>query len=393
MKYNKYNKFFNIKYFIYLIIFIIILYLLYIFYKKTSKESFNNYYNIENDNINYYRCSEKQLGQITKMVFDKNNINNNNENWDIYIPCGYNNIENELLDIKLTNKNNKNKYVFGINGCDSIVAKNHIWQSLVKCYGRHGASELMPESYILYDDKDLELFKKDYNPNNIYILKKNVQRKEGLKLTQSYNDVINGLNDDYKVAQKYVRDLYLVNGRKVNLRIYLLIVIKNNKIHFYMSNIGKCIYTNKKYNDKDLDFESNITSYHLDISIYKTNPRYFDDLIKYIDNNSVKGNGIKLFNRINTLIKNVSKCLSKNLYQSVNIKNSVSFQLFGIDVIFNKDLQPYLLEMNKGPDMIPKDDEDTKMKYTVQHDMFKTVGIISNNFDNNNNSFNEIYSV
>jgi hypothetical protein len=389
----KYNKFFNIKYFIYLIIFIIILYLLYIFYKKTSKESFNNYYNLENDNINYYRCSEKQLGQITKMVFDKNNINNNNENWDIYIPCGYNNIENELLDIKLTNKNNKNKYVFGINGCDSIVAKNHIWQSLVKCYGRHGASELMPESYILYDDKDLELFKKDYNPNNIYILKKNVQRKEGLKLTQSYNDVINGLNDDYKVAQKYVRDLYLVNGRKVNLRIYLLIVIKNNKIHFYMSNIGKCIYTNKKYNDKDLDFESNITSYHLDISIYKTNPRYFDDLIKYIDNNSVKGNGIKLFNRINTLIKNVSKCLSKNLYQSVNIKNSVSFQLFGIDVIFNKDLQPYLLEMNKGPDMIPKDDEDTKMKYTVQHDMFKTVGIISNNFDNNNNSFNEIYSV
>jgi hypothetical protein len=390
----KYNKISNIKYFIYLIIFIIILYLLYIFYKKKNKELFNNYYNLENDNINYYRCPEKQLGQITKMVFDKNNINNNNEDWDIYIPCGYNNIENELLDIKLknNNNNNKNKYIFGINGCDSIVAKNHIWQSLVKCYGRAGASQLMPESYILYDDDDLKLFKKDYNPNNIYILKKNVQRKEGLKLTQSYKDVINGLNDDYKVAQKYVRDLYLVNGRKVNLRIYLLIVIKNNKIHFYVSHIGKCIYTNKKYNDKDLDFESNITSYHLDISIYETNPRYFEDLIKYIDNNSVKGNGAKLFNRINTLIKNVSKCLSKNLYQSANIKNSVSFQLFGIDVIFNNDLQPYLLEMNKGPDMTPKDDEDTKMKYTVQNDMFKTVGIISNNFGENN-SFSEIYSV
>jgi hypothetical protein len=198
----KYNKFSNIKYFIYLIIFIIILYLLYIFYKKTNKELFNNYYNLENDNINYYRCPEKQLGQITKMVFDKNNINNKNGDWDIYIPCGYNNIENELLDIKLTNKNNRNKYIFGINGCDSIVAKNHIWQSLVKCYGRAGASQLMPESYILYDEKDLELFKKDYNPNNIYILKKNVQRKEGLKLTQSYKDDINVLNDDYKVAQK-----------------------------------------------------------------------------------------------------------------------------------------------------------------------------------------------
>jgi hypothetical protein len=46
--------------------------------------------------------------------------------------------------------------------------------------------------------------------------------------------------------------------------------------------------------------------------------------------------------------------------------------------------------MNKGPDMTPKDDEDTKMKYTVQNDMFKTVGIISNNIGNN--SFTEIYS-
>ena len=86
------------------------------------------------------------------------------------------------------------------------------------------------------------------------------------------------------------------------------------------------------------------------------------------------------------------QCLSKNLYQSANIKNTICFQLFGIDIIFNKDLHPYLLEMNKGPDMTPKDDEDTKMKYTVQDDMFKTVGIISNNFGENN-SFSEIYSV
>jgi hypothetical protein len=126
------------------------------------------------------------------------------------------------------------------------------------------------------------------------------------------------------------------------------------------------------------------------VSIYDTNPRYFDELIKYIDNNSTSGSGALLFNRINLLLKNVSKCLAKNLYQSDNIKNSVSFQLFGIDVIFNKSLHPYLLEMNKGPDMTPKDDEDTKMKYNVQNDMFKTVGIIENNFVNN--SFSEIYS-
>ena len=33
-----------------------------------------------------------------------------------------------------------NKFVFGINGCDSIVSKNKIWETLVECYGRKEAS-------------------------------------------------------------------------------------------------------------------------------------------------------------------------------------------------------------------------------------------------------------
>ena len=80
--------------------------------------------------------------------------------------------------------------------------------------------------------------------------------------------------------------------------------------------------------------------------------------------------------------------MSKNLYQSKNINSSITFQLFGIDVIFNKDLHPYLLEMNKGPDMTARDDIDKIMKNTVQQDMLKTVGILKND---NNNSFYLIY--
>jgi hypothetical protein len=390
MKYNKKN-YNNLLYFI---IILIIIYIFYLFINSNifeNKESYNNYYNIENDELNYYRCPEKELGLVTKSLFDVNNIKNNNKRWNIYVPCGYNNVEQELLDIKINNNiDNNKKYIFGINGCDNIVAKNYIWENLVKCYGRSGASELMPETFILYNDNDMELFKKSFSSNNIYILKKNVQRKEGLKLTKNYNEIMDGLNDDYKVVQKYIRDLYLVNGRKVNLRIYLFIVIKDNKKYFYISNIGKCIYTKKKYNDKDLDFESNITSYHLDMSVYEQSPRYFSELIKYIDVNNGTGEGHKLFNRISELLKNISLCISNNIFQSENIKNSTTFQLFGIDVIFNNNLKPYLLEINKGPDMIPKDDEDYKMKYAIQDDMFKIIGLTPKK--NNINSFHLIYN-
>jgi hypothetical protein len=122
------------------------------------------------------------------------------------------------------------------------------------------------------------------------------------------------------------------------------------------------------------------------MSVYKENPRNFDELKEYINEKSGQNKGNYLFDKIELLMKEISVCLSKNLFQSKNILGTVSFQLFGIDVIFDKNLHPYLLEMNKGPDMTARDDIDEEMKNLVQSDMFKTVGILPNN-DDNNNSF------
>jgi len=367
-----------------IIILFLFIYCIHIFNNK--KESFNNG-TIITQNYRYYRCNNKLLGNILKDIFDNNNITHSNNDWNIYIPCGYNDVEEELKKISVNNKSGE-KYIFGVNGCDSIASKNKIWESLIKCYGRKEASKLMPESYILDDRNEMEIFRKNFSAssNEIYILKKNVQRKEGLKLTQNFFEILDASNENYKVVQKYITDLYLVNGRKINLRMYLLIILKNNKKYFYLCRIGKCIYTNKKYNDNNLDFESNITSYNLDMSVYKENPRSFNQLIEYINSNNNDGN--KLFNNIKSLLKKISLCLSKNLYQSKNIIDSITFQLFGIDIIFDKNLNPYLLEMNKGPDMSPRDNIDKIMKNIVQSDMLKTVGILKND---ENNSFYLIY--
>lgn len=331
----------------------------------------------------YFRCDQKKLGTITNEIFQENNIEKDNSDWNIYIPCGYNNIEKELLTI---NNNLYNKFIFGINGCDSIVSKNKIWESLVNCFGRDEASLYMPESFVLHKSKDMDLFRKKFQTKNIYILKKNIQRKEGLKLTNNLNVILNSVLDNYRVVQKYLTNLYLINKRKVNLRIYILIVIKNGYKIFYVSKIGKCIYTRKEYNDNNFDFESNITSYNLDMNVYKSNPRNFDELFKYVNQKS--NNGKLLFQNIDKLLKKISKCLSNNIYQSSNIKNSTCFQLFGADVIFDNNLNTYLLELNKGPDMIPRDENDKLMKKKVQEDMFKIVGILPNT---TNNIFFETY--
>lgn len=347
----------------------------------------------------FYRCPNRKIGKITGEIFKENEITQNEiaQTSDIYVPCGYNKVESELRHVDFINKtktnqnnnrtdNRTDKYVFGINGCDRLVSKNNLWKLLETCYTREQASRMMPETYILEDQEHLNLLKERFQPQkDILILKKNVQRKEGLKLTSDLKEVNTASSEKYKVAQKYMRDLYLINNRKVNLRVYYLIIITPTEKKFYLSTLGKCIYTKKEYNDNDFDFESNITSYHLDMNVYKTNPRDFDQLRNYLDSHTPKSKNKPyshqnpseyLFNDMTNKFKLLSQCVGTQVYQSPNLRGTTSFQLFGVDVIFDKNLNSYILEINKGPDMIPRDDIDHQMKKEVQKDMFALVGII-----------------
>ena len=77
---------------------------------------------------------------------------------------------------------------------------------------------------------------------------------------------------------------------------------------------------------------------------------------------------------------------SHQLCQLKNLSNNMMFQLFGIDIIFDNKLNPYLLEFNKGPDMSPKNEMDRQIKTKVQEDMFDLVNLIKSP----NNEFRQI---
>ena len=161
-----------------------------------------------------------------------------------------------------------------------------------------------------------------------------------------------------------------------HINLITMITINNNKKSFYLSNLGKCIYTAKKYNDDDYDFETNITSYNLDMNIYKINPRTLNELSEYLDKQ--QNNSNILFKNIRNILYKVALSSEENVYQSTNLnkKNCHSFQIFGVDIIFDKLLNAYLLEINKGPDMKERDPLDYAMKYKIQSDMLNIVGIL-----------------
>ena len=139
---------------------------------NSQLEKFNNENNTNTNNktITYTKCKKKKLTRNMLNILEKGNIeqvSDNDSKWNLYLPCGYNGVEQELKNIKLSNKKQK---IFAINGCDLVVSKNNLWALLHNKYGRFGASKIMPETYILHDSDDMMMFSQNYKPDKLYLL-------------------------------------------------------------------------------------------------------------------------------------------------------------------------------------------------------------------------------
>jgi tubulin polyglutamylase TTLL9 len=302
--------------------------------------------------------------------------------------------------------NSINSKIFIIHNGDQIVAKDYLWKNLIDYYGLKYCLNIMPMTYLLNNNNDLTKLENDFNKNNIYILKKNIQRQEGLKISNNLSEIINNKNE-YVIVQELLQDPYLINGRKINLRVYVLVVCYKNNYTVYVYNDGFMYYTKELFKAKSLDFNSNITTGYIARWIYDVNPLTHTDFKKYLDNSNrllisseknLKNNNVILsthvFNNIYKLITDVFTAFYKKIgNSSINDKlyNVTSFQLFGVDVAIDTNLNAKIIEVNKGPDLNSKDERDGKLKIQLIKDMFNIINILPNN--NNNNKFIKIINL
>lgn len=330
----------------------------------------------KNSQIKYFKCPQKPNSQILQQVFNSHNFQKDPNDFHLYLPCGYNWIEKELNDINIPNA----KYIFALKGCDKIVSKNSLWEILVIAFNRSGASTIMPDTYILSDVNDYYMAQNQIASGNVLICKKNVQRKQGLKFAFIQEDLADARDEDYKIAQVFFTNTLQIKGRKINMRLYFVILKNAKNIKFFINNNGKILYTNKTTGN-EITFDSHITSYQMDSNIYETEqlPHNFYEFKKYIGNEKYN----IIWKKILQKMKYVSNAIS-NVFNDDKFNDQICFQLFGIDMIINGD-EPYLLEINKGPDMIPKCNKDIVLKNNIYEETLALAGLLkfrSNNYVN-----------
>lgn len=317
----------------------------------------------------------------------------------LIVPCTYETTEKELNDL---DKNNiqYNEYgsgvrIFMLNNTDHMVSKLALWKYLKQKYGAEIASTMIPYTWDLTDLRDIELFKSEYDPNKLYITKNNNQRQEGIEIQTNLDKILSSKNK-YLLVQELLQDPYLVSGRKINLRVYVLVIkdnLGNIKLNVYKN--GFMYYTPELFEPGSDSFKKNITTGYIDRQVYVENPLTHMDFRKWLDNPNRQITPIeKYIIQTHPNIK-ISDYIFSQIYEQLGFifktyediigtkTRGVCFQLYGVDVAINNQLNPLVMEINKGPDLTAKDGRDRDLKLNLCTDILKSVGLlpnINNNF-------------
>lgn len=352
----------------------------YQYYVKEIKEKYKDsgpilFYRIT-DTLNYKNPSLLPIQPITDIlndniyedIFDKTD-NYKLANWIMFET--FNTIDSIIRQIQFPDRT---KFIYGLAGTDDLVSKSLLAIKLKIHLDSTDIEKIIPPTYVLENSIDKDIFINEYRKNNYYILKKNIQRQQGIIITQDRNIILNNFNttSDFVVVQQMLSNPLLVNLRKVNIRVYLLVVVGGgNNNAMYMYNDGFMYYTPEFYKESTR-IEENITTGYIDRKVYDDNPLTLRDLYTFL--------GTSKSAELNTNIISTMKILS-NVYLPLFVKQNINFPgtkylIYGVDLAPSSTFEVKIMEVNKGPDLSYKDKRDKDLKLNMVREALGIVGIM-----------------
>eukprot|EP01029_Cantina_marsupialis_P001782 TRINITY_DN115_c2_g1_i1.p1 TRINITY_DN115_c2_g1~~TRINITY_DN115_c2_g1_i1.p1 ORF type:complete len:682 (+),score=157.54 TRINITY_DN115_c2_g1_i1:72-2117(+) len=257
-----------------------------------------------------------------------------------------------------------------------ITKKDLLQRALRKMKALHGALYgFLPEGYILPNEytKFIKAFAaEECKEKNIWIVKpSDLSRGRKIFLMRELDDL---KYDQQCVIQKYVHPPLLVNGYKMDLRIYVLVTsCQPLRVHLYEEGLVR--FATQPY-DADTSDLSNAFSHLTNASINKLGE-------DYKKNKDGIGTGSKW-----TLRRLKGWCVQQNISWEVawaRIESLVRctiltladttplcdgcFELLGFDVMFDTKMNAWLIEVNYSPALGIDCDADAAVKIPLLNDM------------------------
>ena len=265
---------------------------------------------------------------------------------------------------------------FMSENCNSVITgnvdilkfdlKDSLWFILSEKYGLKKAIDIIPESRIIKTD-NVEKFI-DENKNSSFILKKNMEDGKGLFVSNNKKKLLSNIKSSqktkrpYVVIQKIIMNPLLIQNQTFKIRVYLIITCQNQQIKFFISKYGYIGYSKDNWNPNKITYENVMasphwienyllkdpeeyqTKYNKILKQYKNKPIFLEEFKKYIEARGIP------FSRLWSEIKRkiyliMDSMVLNNKYESFNIS--------GLDIIFDNNYNPYIIEFNKSPGVSP----------------------------------------
>ena len=153
------------------------------------------------------------------------------------------------------------------------------------------------------------------------------------------------------IIQKYLEQPLLYYGRKFDMRIWVFLNYDGN-VYMFKEGHLKASSLNFNLNSKNLFIHLtnySVQKYNINFSKFEFgNEISFEEFQNSLNNEHKLNLDIK--KNIIPKIKDIIICSMKSVEKKINkFHRNFCFELFGYDFIFDKDVNPFLLEINTNP--------------------------------------------
>mmetsp|Transcript_9416 Transcript_9416/g.35254 ORF Transcript_9416/g.35254 Transcript_9416/m.35254 type:complete len:854 (-) Transcript_9416:251-2812(-) len=193
------------------------------------------------------------------------------------------------------------------------------------------------------------------------------------------------------IMQRYLQNPYLIDGRKFDLRLYVL-VTEIDPLRVYLFDEGLARFSTHKYSLKNLKSRfAHLTNY----SINKRSKLYVPNEDDTNLNTGSKWSLKALLDKIEELEGPAGRRKAEAGIHSVVVKTLIAaeaeiapqvhskvryrgccFELFGFDIMLDSKLKAWILEVNISPSLMGSAPIDRKIKGILMADIFHTVGYV-----------------
>ena len=276
------------------------------------------------------------------------------------------------------------------------------------------------DTYIL--PNDAERFEKIYkkNKNILWIVKPvNMSRGRGVHLLRELDELkelIKKSRDENSIPDlisRYIDKPHLINQKKYDLRIYVLVTsFSPLKIYLYYNGLVRFATEDYKQGDYD-NVYIHVTNYSINKNNtnYKTNQKNNEEIENNCENLDIEEDDsskwslveyrnyfkkLGLNDTIDDIWKQIENIIIKSLItvtkencQEISInKNNSLFELYGYDILIDEMFKAWLIEVNVNPSLHCTSPLDLSIKTDLVIDIFNIIGIIPFNHNNNETVYN-----